>query len=459
MSTGEQGAARFDSCVLGIAGCLAEARRRFEPHFQRVPLGLPAPGELPVEGLPCTPRDLVQAVADAMGVPCDTGRVAGPADAVGQLVLLEFAALRALTASAEAAIALPEDWRARMHTLLARAQALPAGPPRFETLPGLVRRRTPEGIGYLRLGSGPQALVLLNAFGMSLDVWQALAAELRHDCTVLVVDDAAHLPASGLPSAYYDTSDAPARFEAALRAVLRAESLARCHLASWCAGAKYAIGLARHAPQLVASLLLLTPSFAGEASDEGGDSAFETSLHTMCKLVTRMPQATDNMARSMLALLSKDEPPADSDPNAPAGSALYTLADRATRPWLHAPFVSAEHMISYSRQLMNFRAHAVAASGMEPLAQPLLLVTGERDASTCPKRAAWLCRRLGTPLHVELQAGGHYFIHQNAGITAQLIAAFLREGDGLRPPHPRLRRVAGTPLVPIQGDELVSGEI
>ena len=173
--------------------------------------------------------------------------------------------------------------------------------PGFDTLPGLERRRAPEGTSYLRLGSGPQALVLLNAIGMSLDVWQALAAELRHDCTVLVVDAAAHLPASGLPSAYYDTPDAPARFEAALRAVLQAEGLARCHLAGWCAGAKYAIGLARQAPQLVTSLLLLAPSFAGEASGEGGDSAFETSLHTLCKLVTRMPQAADNMARSMLA--------------------------------------------------------------------------------------------------------------------------------------------------------------
>ena len=318
--------------------------------------------------------------------------------------------------------------------------------PGFDTLPGLERRRAPEGTSYLRLGSGPQALVLLNAFGMSLDVWQALAAELRHDCTVLVVDAAAHLPASGLPSAYYDTPDAPARFEAALRAVLQAEGLARCHLAGWCAGAKYAIGLARQAPQLVASLLLLAPSFAGEASGEGGDSAFETSLHTMCKLVTRMPQAADNMARSMLALLSKDEP-------------TVTPADRAIQPWLQAPFVSAGHMISYSRQLMNFRAHAVAADGMAPLAQPLLLVTGERDVSTCPKRAAWLCRRLGTPLHIELQGGGHYFIHQDAGIIAQLVAAFLREGGGLQPPHPRLRRVAGTPLVPMNGDELVSGEI
>src|SRR6185436_6642300 len=115
-----------------------------------------------------------------------------------------------------------------------------------------------------------------------------------------------------------------------------------CHVVSWCGGSKLALALARRRPEAVSSLALLAPSFAGEGVDGGdgeGDSAFETSLATMCQVVERMPAAAPGMARAMQAMLSRTAAPAPgSAADDPTGATVFALHDRVTAPWVHAPF-------------------------------------------------------------------------------------------------------------------------
>jgi pimeloyl-ACP methyl ester carboxylesterase len=194
---------------------------------------------------------------------------------------------------------------------------------------------------------------------------------------------------------------------------------------------------------------LLAPSFAGEpCADEEGDSAFEASLSTMCQVVDRLPASAPGMARSMQAMLSRSvlaSPGGDADST---GAAVFALHDRVTTPWVYAPFEDAARMVAYSRQLLSFRAHHVVPAGC--LSMPLMLVTGEQDATTNNRRAHTLLAGCGPLAHFELQRAGHYFPHQNADLVASLLLDFLRDGMRTESPHPRLRRVA---------EELVSGEL
>jgi pimeloyl-ACP methyl ester carboxylesterase len=299
----------------------------------------------------------------------------------------------------------------------------------------LQRRQTIDGHAhYLRCGDGSTALLLVNAFGLSLDIWHGAVASLSRRFTVLVVDEDAPPGERGsVPRTSYASPDSLQRFQRAARAILASEGRSSCHVASWCSGAKFAIELARNWPEGVASLMLFAPSFAGADDGVGADSTYETNLNTMCKLVDRLPQSAESMARSMRALMTRN-------------------ADD-TLPWVREPFASAANMLEYSRQLLNFRAHRLGTNpGGEPLSLPVLLVTAEHDDTTSSERATAICHELARPVHFELRAADHYFIHRDSGLIADLMQEFIAHGGQASPADPRLVRIASPAL-------LVCGEL
>ena len=176
----------------------------------------------------------------------------------------------------------------------------------------------------------------------------------------------------------------------------------------------------------------------------------------MCQVVDRMPAAAAGMARSMQAMLARGaQAPAAADADDAAGAGVFALHDRVTTPWLHAPFESAASMTAYSRQLIAFRAHRLAREAGEPSSTlPLMLVTGELDATTNNRRARALLAGRGALAHFELQRASHYFVHQNAALVAPLLLDFLHHGTKTEPRHPRIRRVPDAAEM-----LLVSGEL
>jgi pimeloyl-ACP methyl ester carboxylesterase len=495
----DPGEAAFERLVAAVAGLVFEANRRDEAHFGRVALTLPdeADGEihlLPVDavadflarrpdalptgatllyGLPlCSRRELVRAIAAAAGVPVRDATGALPMDAVGELVRVELQHAcdremldreAELVARSDSDVSLQSpallaatDWRARVKAVVeplrAAHEALQA--PRYEALPALERRVAADGqVRYTRCGDGESAVLLVNAFGLPMDVWHELARRLSATVRVLALD------AGDAGDPYYAAPDAPARFVRAAQAVLAAEGLEACHVASWCGGSKLALELAHRRPGAVSSLALLAPSFAGErdGAEGEGDSSFETSLATMCQVVDRLPASAPGMARSMQVMLSRRVVAAPDAEDDAAGTSVFALHDRVTTPWVHAPFESATRMVDYSRRLLAFRAHR-AVPGIDELEErlpmPLMLVTGELDATTNNRRARALLSGCGALAHFELQRAGHYFPHQNAALVAPLLLDFLHHGTKTESPHPRLRRIAEAPE-----ELLVSGEL
>ena len=371
---------------------------------------------------------------------------------LGQEALLDRQSFDSALACGPSASPWAAAWQSQLDALR-RAQQDSAAPiaRRWTALPGM-RLEAIEGapLRVWCLGEGPQTVLLLNAFGLSLDVWCELAMALSPHCRVLALEarDDAAVAAEALSSTYYDSEDSWPRFLQSVRQLLATQQTGPLHLLSWCGGAKFALDLARALPQEVASLCLVAPSYAGVDCGAGGDSSFETSLNTMCRLVQRTPAAADSMARSMLALLQRGDGAAD-DPQR-----LWSLPDAHTSHWLHEPYVSAERMRQYSRQLVHFRAHAMSLPpAVEPLAQPCLLLMGDSDTATCAERARAMGALTSQTLQLGLRAAGHYLIHQDAGLIAQLQRAFMREGLQLDVSDARLRR-----FTPAE-EALVSGEL
>lgn len=370
---------------------------------------------------------------------------------LGQEALLDGQAFDSALSCGPATSAWDGAWQSHLDALRPSATASAPVARSWPSLPGM-RLDAIEGapLRVWRLGDGPQTVLLINAFGLSMDVWCELALALSPHCRVLALEarDDAALQAQALSSTYYDSEDAWPQFLQSVRQLLATQATGPLHLLSWCGGAKFALELARALPQDVASLCLVAPSYAGVDVGAGGDSSFETSLNTMCRLVQRTPAAAESMARSMLALLQRGDGAAD-DPQR-----LWSLPDAHTAHWLHEPYVSADRMRQYSRQLVHFRAHALSLPpAVPPLSQPCLLVMGDSDTATCAERARAMGALTPQTLQLGLRAAGHYLIHQDAALIARLQRDFMREGLQLDLADARLHR-----FTPAE-EALVSGEL
>jgi pimeloyl-ACP methyl ester carboxylesterase len=309
----------------------------------------------------------------------------------------------------------------------------------FASMEGLRRLRLPGGDrNYLRYGEGRETLVLINAFGLPMDFWRMLAQSLRRQFHMLALDGSPEpcRPAGvGVIDTYYTTDDSVGRFVADARAMLVAEGVSACHVVSWCGGAKLALALASAAAETVSSIILLAPSFAG-IDALGQDSPYERSLATMCDLVLKAPNSAAMMATSMNALVNKA---------AAAGASaalpeLLAAPDSCHLPLLSMPFSSANNIRAFSRQVANFRHHDImphlAGSAVR---QPAMVVTGSCDTTTSTARAVEACAMLPNSVHAQIADTGHYLVHQNYRLVADLLAAFTQNRLSRGGVHPRAK--------------------
>jgi pimeloyl-ACP methyl ester carboxylesterase len=319
---------------------------------------------------------------------------------------------------------------------------------KFAELPGVTPNSTSRpGLRYFRYGQGEQVLLIVNAFGLGLDFWQMIAATLGQEYTVLALESTHHTTVQTTISELYYNSDPYLQdylndIDAIIAAITAAEGIEQFHLLSWCSGAKLAMELVCAKPQAVKSLCMITPSFAGMEGVAGNDSGYEKNLHTMCKLVNQMPKTAPNMANSMMAIMKKSAHDLERFQKVSKDAVdILGLVDEVHLPLLYEAFSNGDNLIAYSRQLVRFRAHDIRPCLGNPAMQlPVMLVTGNADATTSSERAKDICKQLPNVLGFELQGGSHYLLHQNFQLVAALLSGFIRHGLTLELPDPRLKR-------------------
>ncbi|HYD81463.1 MAG TPA: alpha/beta hydrolase [Paucimonas sp.] len=318
-------------------------------------------------------------------------------------------------------------------------------------------RQVPErdGLRYFCHGGGSRVLLVVNAFGLSLDFWQMLTRAVAPRFKVLLVERSGAAQAGGIPTTYYSSKEYIQDYLADIRAVLDREEVRHCHVVSWCSGGKFALELAHAFKERILSLSLIAPSFAGIDGFAGSDSEYEKNLFTMCKIVNQMPQTAGSMAKAMMGMMTKNG--SDMERFAAGNKdmiSVFELPDHHHLPAIYRPFSSPENLVEFSRQLMNFRSHDIRPlleSGSLQL--PVMLVTGRADTTTSSARAKDICSRLPYLVGFDIAAGSHYLVHQNHRLVAELLDAFVRDGLDLDIGDRRIARSQyRNPIVQEQAD-------
>ncbi len=310
----------------------------------------------------------------------------------------------------------------------APAESLMAAPP----MP-IVNKQlaTPNGqLDYWCCGEGPKSIFIVNAFGLNSTFWTPLVDLLSPDYKVILWQHRDRKSEQQLNNVYYDEDRYIEGFVEDAKALLNEERADSCHLLGWCSGPKLALELADKLPELVDSVMMLTPSFPGVTGFDNQDSAFEKNLLTMCSLVNKMPRAAKSMVPSMAAMRAKQEGNLDRFDEAISKAKtenVFSLANESFSKLLYEPFTDETLLVNYARQLMNFRQHDVAEL-VNTIKQPALLLTGSADTTTSSQRAIALCKSLKNITGFEIQGGNHYLHTEQPALTAKIVAGFIEQG-------------------------------
>lgn len=269
------------------------------------------------------------------------------------------------------------------------------------------QRQTPGGRRYVIGRFGEQPLVIVNALGIPLGIWNKLLGDVSHGFRIISVENrCADLLSGGMNSAAGLTQHADDIAE-----VLEHESVDSFHLLGWCNGGRIAIHLAGRGSHSVRSLTLLSPTLRGAQETSQPGSLFEDRLEQIFTTVKKTPA----LATPLVKMISRFTQPPDWDGLAadPAGraKALFALPAQETAAAFLLPMSTPPFLLNYAHRTaldeaypMDAALRTLAATGL-----PVFLITGSHDTMVSNETTCAVLRNAGVQLiHAEVSGAGHY---------------------------------------------------
>jgi pimeloyl-ACP methyl ester carboxylesterase len=145
---------------------------------------------------------------------------------------------------------------------------------------------------YYMSGSAGEYIVMVNAPGMSVELWSWIIRELRDQYTVIAFDY------RGFPVAERELSDSESRFEnvtADLSAILEREGVPAAHFVSWGLGAKVAFDFQRKFPEKVLSLIPI--SMDDDALGSDANSSFSRAVLAVKRQLDAAPESINSVIK------------------------------------------------------------------------------------------------------------------------------------------------------------------
>jgi pimeloyl-ACP methyl ester carboxylesterase/enamine deaminase RidA (YjgF/YER057c/UK114 family) len=269
--------------------------------------------------------------------------------------------------------------------------------------------------------------VLINAFGMTVELLEAIARELR-DAYFVVSWDSRGIPsfAEAFPE---DACDVTAHAKD-LAAVLEHHGAAGAHLVGWCTGAQVALRFRALWPARVTSLTSLSGAFS--FPEAVGATEFKRNIMYL------MPRVAASRAHAAAyhRMLYGHKAPArevaiEAGDRARVEGALLS-SDQLVTNLTSAPFKDPESLYRYARLVMHLvrePAHAWA----DGVTCPVLILSGAHDTVAHPEESRELARRIP---HAELEIGegwDHFSLLHEPEL-ARRVRRFLAAAGAARPP-------------------------
>jgi pimeloyl-ACP methyl ester carboxylesterase len=263
---------------------------------------------------------------------------------------------------------------------------------------------------------GPR-IVLVNAYGMPVELLEPLAGRLRPHAALATWD------ARGLPSMQERTEDfsyTVREHGEDLSAVLAYVGWTDAHVVGWCTGAVVAMQRAIDSPQTFRSLVLMNGGFRGDGIEL---TPYQRALHAV------MPQIaasrTHAAAYHRLSFANRRRGTAASSfRDEDRAAHLSISSDPELAPLTSLPFQTVENLFAYARSVASLEP--ASARELNRIAVPTLLLSGPRDEVVFESSSRWVAGQIPDARFRRVPEGDH-FAPFTRSEPAQMILEFIEE--------------------------------
>jgi pimeloyl-ACP methyl ester carboxylesterase len=296
-----------------------------------------------------------------------------------------------------------------------------------ESIQALQKKTINQSLNYYTGGSGGDTIVIINAFGQSLDYWTSLIANLVQTHRVIV-----WLPRGNedLRGGSFQAHPMAVHVED-IKTMLRHEEVDTCEFVGWCTGPKLMIEFQARYPEHVSSMTFLCPTFKSMPGKQNLESPFESSLDPLLRMVDNMPRLakplSSSLHSSLLAQKAHVSSVAVHDPRArKQTSEMLSFVHRSLQSLVVEPFANELSVVNYAKQLVTFWASDVS-SLLEKIEVPVVFVGGECDGIASPQLAKLAFDQIPGAKYLEIKGGSHYLHYEDHELVTNIINRFLRE--------------------------------
>jgi pimeloyl-ACP methyl ester carboxylesterase len=283
-------------------------------------------------------------------------------------------------------------------------------------------RRGKGSLRYFVGRSGARPLLLLNATGIPVGVWNKLLSDSSHDFRIIVPEGMSGNFLEGGLRRKLDVDQECAD----LVSVMDAELIDKADVVAWCTGARVAVELAKRCDDRISSLVLIGPWFRErEGSMSLDPSPFEKGLNSILKLVAVEPHLAPTFARSISQQTQMtDWSRVGNDPVRRAQT-LFALPAREHSAAMIAHLTSGDSLVVLAQNAEAERKSATEDL-LPSLAARIMLVMGAHDNIINNQLIMSVMRRSKRPFVAStVSASGHYVHDLQYSYFRLLLSEFL----------------------------------
>jgi pimeloyl-ACP methyl ester carboxylesterase len=270
---------------------------------------------------------------------------------------------------------------------------------------GYSMKRVPGRGAYYVRQSGTVPLLLINATGSPIAIWNRFLMDPWHDFKIIIP---CRRGVDLLRGGFLDNVDIE-QDSTDLVAILRNESLACIDVLAWCNGARVAVDLASRDVVQIKTMTLLCPMLKGVQGVPPDPSVFERDLQPLLDAALAQPDLAAIISKSIASrLAAPDWTTIRADANLQA-QMLFALPAQEHAYDVVASLIDSRSLLNIARRVASDDTYQMR-SAIERLKARTLLIFGSHDTVVSNKLTHSAFRKMckAPTSIVTLQGAGHY---------------------------------------------------
>ncbi|MEL6862981.1 MAG: alpha/beta fold hydrolase [Bacteroidota bacterium] len=290
-----------------------------------------------------------------------------------------------------------------------------------------------EDITYYIGGKGP-TLVILNAYGHSLALWDRTVGTLFRNYQIIIWSMRGTSSQRGGINKVHPMS---AHVED-IKHILDKEQIEQCDILAWCTGPKIALQFQAQYPDYVKSMIFLSACFKGIPQFTMHHTDYENDMSKICQRVHTNPAIAPLVIDTLKSILAGKKAPTTMDnsqeENRKIIKDILALVSEDVKPMIIEPFLTASSALNYAGQLLSFWEKDVTDL-IAKLDIPVLMITGQEDniaAAGMSEAAAKLSEKATC---ATISGGSHYLQFDNVRLLVPMVKSFVSNPEDFQFKH------------------------